>query len=221
MPRLTPAKTKQLEGFFNDPKKALRLYNALCQKSDKDKEVILGRDKEGFLRVFRANVGKKQRAVKIALDQNVARWVSDLIRKEHALAVKQGKIVPRNYSLKVIRFLGQGKHGSAMPIIKSISCADLENHFLNKSTVPKVSAFLKKHPWVTSDLLDAAHRELRDNLWKLVLRERIPAFDVVKRSNIFILGANDVEKKLIFGLIDQAHPFLMDKLIQKYYSAKR
>jgi len=210
MQKLSKKKLVQAERFFDDPKKCQRLNSALKRKSLKEMSVTLGYDHRWQPVVFRARIGGKDRAVKFSEDQRLARSVLYKIKKQHDLAVKSGEFNPKHYVLKIIPFLAAGSKGGAMPIVKAVDLSRLMRAIYSKNLDENVKGknFLEKHPWVTYEKLCESDSELSINLAKLFHSKRISNYDITKSSNIFVLGADDKKKKLIFGLIDPIHPNL-------------
>lgn len=223
MQKLSSKKACQARNFFNDERKVSRLSRFISRRKLTDPSIVLGKNLGEKDIVFRLNVAGKKRALKINPDENISQWVSDSIRKQHDLAVKKGLIKPKHYSLQVLNFLASEKHASLMPIVKAFDANKLSFalKFGSKfGEIEEVSSFLKKHPWVNLEKFKSAYSELRDNLELLHSPNGIPTFDLSRSSNVFVVGANDKTKKLVFVLIDQSHPLDLAKTKERYSKRK-
>ena len=240
MRKLPTKKLVQTQKFLSNIDKASRLEGFMFGKHER----VIGRNVNDHPTVYRVNIGGRVRAVKLEANQDVAKWVSDSIRREHALAIKSGFLKPKRYVLNVVNFLAASDFGGVMPLVKAVDYAKLRKYFgqtnkssssegeefvipkdyyvpKNEAPSPKAVEFIKKHPWVTDETLRAAYSELRVNLEKLFTLKKIPIFDLANQTNVFVVGALDKEKKLVFALIDQLHPFSEDEVSNRYYSSKK
>ncbi len=204
--RISPRKKKQIDRFFSDGKKTLRLRTMADRARRSLKNFVLV-----------ANIAGKKRVAKISSTEIVSKGNILLLQREHKKAVKNGTIKP-NYFLSVVKYVHVGPKVGIMEKVPGFGLLSLERVLdaineprhsfdFSKKEFQPILKFLKKHPKITLESIRALNINLTENMKKISQNRTIFSHDLDGINNIIVTGVDKKTGNFKITLVDQCHPY--------------
>jgi len=204
-PKLSERKKRQVNRIIADSRKMYRFRDMADRRGNALKRFVL-----------KANVGGRNRVIKISENEALQRKNLLLLQREHTKAVRNGSIKP-SYSLSIAKYVHIGPEVSVMEKVPGFGTNSLKKVLLlikkaNKKALSMkqfqpILRFIKSHPEITLKTIDALEIQLRKNLKKVSKDRKRFSYDVDGVNNILVKGFDRKTGKFKVTLVDQVFPY--------------